>query len=84
MRSPSKRQHRESPFSSGQFKMALTGTKHPKSGDLNGKRNGKNGLNKKHQNYVNNIVTEGLQRDNKQPFWKYIKAQRQDYFANLS
>ena len=34
-----------------------------------------------HRDFVTNIVTGDLQSDNKRPFWKYIKAQRQDSFG---
>lgn len=36
---------------------------------------------KAHKEYVNNLVTNGLNTNNKKPFWKYIKAQRQDSFG---
>ncbi len=34
-----------------------------------------------HWEYVENILTDSLAENNKKPFWRYVKAQRQDNFG---
>ena len=38
----------------------------------------KNVTRKAHSDYVNSILSDALQMDNKKPFWNYIKSQCKD------
>ena len=37
-----------------------------------------NSLKRARENYINNIIAEGLEKNDSKPFWRYIKSQRQD------
>ena len=40
-------------------------------------------LKRSHWKFVNNFIAEGFATNNTHPFWKYVKAQRQDNFGGI-